>query len=481
MKSQSRILGRLVACGLVCFTLAGNAFAQPDTQRRLERAVRQADESFRLRIDPTLDVGERSIIDAGGTASMSFINLIDSSSNSRRLWQPEITLYGRAAIDRVHVFYVRSRFQYRAFSEGDSFDERGDQWTEPILDRYWYEFDLRRAVRAYEGREIDGTFNIRVGRQFVDWGAGLALSEQLIGARAVAEIDQFFMEAVAAVTPTDESIVDFDASRAEYNTDTERAFYGARVGWEFEDGNQIYGYYLRQQDYNSDNRARAALPFPVDFDYDSQYIGIGARGAVGSQFRYLGEFVYQIGESMSDPLRGPQTEEDIRAWAARGQMSYFFRDEWRSRLEFEVLMASGDDDRFLSTDTVGGNQSGSDDNGFNSLGFANTGLAFAPSLSNVLIFRWGYSAFPFREVSGFERLQLGVDLFWHNKLVKDAPIDEPTGNDRFLGIEGDVYMNYRVTSDLSLSVRYGMFFPGTGITGETDVRNFLFVGATLAF
>ena len=54
-----------------------------------------------------------------------------------------------------------------------------------------------------------------------------------------------------------------------------------------------------------------------------------------------------------------------------------------SRGHNQTVAASGDGDRQLPTDTVGGNQSGTQDFAFNSLGFANTGLAFAPALSNT--------------------------------------------------------------------------------------------------
>ena len=46
---------------------------------------------------------------------------------------------------------------------------RGDRWTEPFIDRWWYEFDLRQAAAAYEGKSLPWNLNMRIGRQFVDW------------------------------------------------------------------------------------------------------------------------------------------------------------------------------------------------------------------------------------------------------------------------------------------------------------------------
>ena len=38
-----------------------------------------------------------------------------------------------------------------------------------------------------------------------------------------------------------------------------------------------------------------------------------------------------------------------------------------------------------------------------------------------------------------------------------------------------------MTSDLTLSVRYGIFFPGSAIAGDNAPRNFFYTGLTYAF
>ena len=184
---------------------------------------------------------------------------------------------------------------------------------------------------------------------------------------------------------------------------------------------------------------------------------------------------------MSDPLRGLQVPEDISAYAARAQLTYQFRDANLSRIQVEGLLASGDPDRLLTSDTVGGNLAGTDDRAFNSLGFANTGLAFGPSLSNLMSLRVGASTFPMRALSGLERLQIGGDVLVFGKLDRRGPIDEPTLERRYLGVETDLFLNYRVTSDLAVNVRYGVFFPGAAIDGDHDARHFVLFSATLSF
>lgn len=469
------------AAGLLAGLIIAAGASGQDEQRRIERILNQPEERA-SGAALSLSLTERTPIDVGGYASFVGLHLTDADDKSHSLWQPEIGLYARATIDDVHSFFVRARFQYRDFGDGDSFDGEGDGWTEPFVDRYWYEIDMTRAFAA-DTADPNHSVRVRMGRQFVDWGAGLALSENLFAVRPVMTLDRWSIEALAGVTPTDESVVDFDTSRNRFNRHTQRGFFGGRVGYRTAESHELYGYYLRSEDYNDDpQHARATIvPGTFDFEYNANYFGVGARGAFGTQLLYLAEFVYQTGESQSDPLRTAQRAEDISAYAARAQLTYLLRDSRRTRLEAEVLVASGDDDRLVSTDTIGGNLRGTDDNGFNSLGYVNTGLAFSPALSNLLAFRAGVSTFPFTDVNGFDRLQLGADIILTAKLDSDAPIDEPTDDESFLGTELDFSLNYAITSDLSLTARYGVFFGSDAITSEGDTRHFVFVGVTLSF
>ncbi|MBL0927192.1 MAG: alginate export family protein [Phycisphaerales bacterium] len=472
--------GLFVAAASAIVASAGTARAQDE--RALERILRTVDESFRIKVDERLGVMERSTIDAGGYVSFSALWLKDSTGNNRRLLSPEIGVWGRGSIDGVHNFFVRGRFQYRDFSEDDSFDGRGDRWTQPFLDRYWYEFSLASAYAAYRGETLNGDFRLKVGRQYVDWGSGLVLSNNLYAARPTIRIGRVQIEGLFGVTPADRSIIDFDASRDGYNNNTKRGYYGGLFRYRFPANHELYAYGLYMDDYNDGRTPRTALVAPpVDFRYRTTYAGVGAQGQFTTRFGYMGEFVYQFGRSFSDPLRGAQTREDVSAFAGRAQLVYNFNDARSSQLYFDTIIASGDRDRLVSTDTVGGNLSGTTDRAFNSLGYVNTGLAFAPQISNLLSFRLGGSFFPFAGIEWARGLQLGADLFIHNKLLKDAPIEEATTNNMFLGVEPVASVNWRLTSDLVVAARYGVFFPGSGIAGPKDVRQFIFCGVTLSF
>ncbi len=450
--------------------------------RRTERAIRQADTTLGQRIDPSLSLSESLTVDVGGFASLIGLNLTDEEANSRGLFQSEVALYGRVTLGGAHTGFVRARFRNRQFTPGDSFDGRGDQWTDPILERYWYEFDLRRQLALSSGERSDHNVTLRLGRQFVDWGTGISLSENLLGGLGRVSLgDRLSFDVLAGVTPADESVIDFDASRDEFDRKTRRGFFGGAVRYVTESGHSFFGYGLRMEDLNTDNTSDLLPGEVIDFDYSATYLGVGSSGSFGPRLAYLAELVYQLGESASDPLLGSQSREDISAFAGRFQLDVLFQDEFRTRLQLEALFATGDSDRLVTTDTIGGNSPGTTDTAFNSLGFVNTGLSFAPTLSNLWVGRAGVSTFPLTDVRGMDQFQVGADLFVFGKFDSSAPIDEPTGDDALLGFETDLYMNYRVTSDLAVNGRYGAFFPGDAIDGPSDVRHFVSLGITLSF
>lgn len=477
-----RLLPLALAAGACCTCLVTPALAQTNEQRRIERMLRNPEQDWRLQIDRNLSVAERTLFEYGGFFSFTGLWLDDASNNNRRLLQFDTTLFARASLDGVHTGFVRLRFPYQEFSEGDSFNGKGDQWKEPFLDRYTYEFDLRRHIAAYEGRTVDYNFNLSVGRQFVDWGAGLALSEVLLSIRPTITFNpRWAAEGLIGVTP--DNAVDFDASRADFDRRTRKGYFGAKLVYTTERGDEYYLYGLRMQDYHTNNLVRSPLPgiTTAFFDYNATYVGIGTNGTLGADWVYLGELVWESGETTSDPVRTVQTRDDITAFAGRAQFSYLFRDQNQSRAQVEGLFATGDDDRNSSTDTVNGNLANTDDNAFNSLGFANTGLAFGPSLSNLWTLRGGISTFPLKDNEWFDQLQVGADVLVFNKFDPDGGFDEPTDGNMFLGGEIDLFANWRITSDFALNLRYGAFFPGAAIIGSRDTRHFVLMGFTFSF
>lgn len=487
---MQRILTVVIAVA-VLGGLSASALAQGDAVQRLERSLRQAEVDYLLRANPALSIGERAMLEYGGLVNFAILAIDEVDQETHILRQTDVQLFAHLSIDGAHEFFGRLRFTYDDWNTGDDFDGRGDRLDQPLGDRWWYKFDLRRAIEASEGTSPDYNLTVKVGRQFVEFGSGIVLSDELYGVRVLGEIGPFEIEGLVGMTPSN-SFIDFDSSRPDFDRNAERLFYGGKLAFTGIDGHKPYVFALAQEDDNNDSLRTigvAGIATPTRFGYDSHYIGVGSTGTIVDRLLYTAEFVYQGGESLSTPIvlaPGPtlatQTREDIEAWAAKFQLTYLVRGVNRTRLEFETLVASGDDDRLADTsNTIFGNKSGSSDKSFNAFGFSKTGLAFAAPISNLLMFRAGASTFPLPETKPFKNLQVGIDLFMFNKLDSDAPIDEGTSDDSYLGVEADVFVAWRITSDVALNVRYGIFVPGEAISVDHDTRHFFYTGVSYSF
>lgn len=462
---------------------ADKTLAQNTQIERFERQLEQIYRDTRLRADTDLPVDQRALFDYGGYLTFSFVSVDDLDARSHTLRQTDLNLFGRVNLDGAHEFFVRGHSRYRDWNSGDDFAGHGDDWEEFDFDRLFYIFDLQAAKGAYDGEIVDYNVRAKVGRQLVSWGNGVTLSETLDAADVTLSWDKLSVELLGGrLRP---STTDIDSSRPNFGTDTDRIFYGVNAGYQITPRHRPYAYFLMQNDRNDDDR-RVLGGRAYQFAYDSWYAAIGSRGNLGDRTLYGVELVYEGGETYSDavgtgaPLG--QTKNDIEAFAVDFQLDYLVPDANRSRLNFEVLIASGDNDRNSSTsDTFGGNDPDTEDHSFNGFGLLNTGIAFAPSISNLTMVRVGASTYPIQSKGLFERFQVGTNLFGFFKTEDDGPIDEPTNGNGYLGFEADIYVNWQLTSDLALATRYGAFIPGEAIESDKEVRHFFYTGLTLAF
>jgi hypothetical protein len=465
---------------------AARAQSQQDALSRFERQLEQIRRETTLGVDTAVPVARRLLFDYGAFVQFGYLSLDDNRNDNHVLRQYDVVGYVRANLDGANEVFLRGRAGYRDFNDQDSFDGRGDEVIDPDLDRGYYRFDLRRYNAAYKGRPADG-FNLvfEAGRDLVYWGNGLTFSVPIDGVITDLTFGNLTLEVVAGVTPT--RTVDFDFSRPSFDHNTRRGFYGAILSAQF-GVHRPYVYGLVQRDYNGENH-RLIENQDVRFKYDSYYLGAGSSGTLTDRLAYGVEAVLEGGRTYSSnfgtvdgaTVSVPQGKDDICAWAADVRLDYLFAGDRKTRLSAEAILASGDPDRQVTSATVGGNRHGTADHAFNAMGFLNTGLAFAPEVSNLAALRLGASTFPAPGVSAFERLQVGVDFFVYAKLREDAPVNEPTNADHYLGVEPDLYLNWQVTNDFSLAVRYGAFFPGTAFEPNDDVRQFFYAGVTYAF
>ncbi len=462
--------------------VGSTGYAQIDLNR-FQRQLEQIQRETRMLVDPQVPADQRALLDYGGFVTFNFLAVDDVLQETSILRQTDLNGYLRVNLDGVHEFFLRARTSYIDFNTGDSFDAHGDDLVEPTLDRGHYRFDLQRYAAAYEGKSIPYNVIVQGGRQLVHWANGLTLSEEIDGGLVQLSYEPVTLDILAGMKR--DSSPDIDSSRPDFTDDTDRQFYGGMLSVQVDPRHRPFVYGIVQRDGNSDVLTTGGVT--TQFDYDSHYVGFGSTGSFGDNLIYGAEFVYQGGDGLSnsfDPGTGAgvvQTDEQIEALAMDLRLDYLLNDGNRTRFSGELIVASGDTDRVHTTDTFGGNATGTDDHAFNAFGLIDTGLAFNPNVSNLLLVRLGGSTFPLPTIECFRRLQVGVNFFVFNKLNRNAPIDETTNTKTFLGWESDLYMNWQLTSDLSWAVRYGVFLPGDAIAVDHDARHFVFSGVTIAF
>lgn len=450
---------------------------------RFERQMEQIQRDTRLRVDQRIPAEQRTLFDYGGYLSLNYLSLDDQNGNNHGLRQYDLVTYAHLNIDGVHEFYGSLRGSYRDFNTGDAFSQSEDTGWQGDLDRAFYRFDLQRYYAAYKGEKIDYNVTFTGGRQLIYWANGLTLSQVLDAAVVDIQYGPATLEILAGLTPR--RTVDFDSSRPHFDNNTFRGFYGAMLSAQA-GTHRPFAFALFQQDYNHDYTSNLGV-INTKFDYYSYYIGFGSSGALSDKLAYGVEAVYEGGSTLSNSFDRAtffpttQQKDNISAWAADVRLDYLLNDARHSRFSFETILSSGDTDRINGSTTFAGNRAGTKDHSFNAFGLLNTGLAFSPTVSNLMTFRLGASTFPFPDNAHFGRLQVGTDFFVFNKMREDGGIDEVTNSGRYLGVEPDIYLNWQIKSDITLVLRYGVFFPNGDVIANDDARQFFYGGLTFAF
>ncbi len=477
-----------LATGLGVLAIGLPAFAQSGVDK-FARQLQMIQQQTRDRVNPDVPAEQRARIDYGGYFSSSFLAVDDTQQSTHLLYQPDLITYFRLNFDGAHEVFFRARASARIFEGGDSFDTHGNTQM-AVVEQAYYRFNLARFQATQGKKPGSDDFTITGGRQFVLWANGLILGQYIDGITSEITLGNVELSLLAGVT-VGQLTIDFDNSRRSFDDDTHRGFYGGMVSTQI--GNHkpfVYG--MIQRDYNNDDTMVVGTgpnSLKTDFEYNSWYIGTGINGSFGDHIIYSSEIVYEGGDTLSNSFAETstalkpvsQTTEDVSAAAADFKIDYVFGDPGRSRVSFETILATGAHNRASSTSaTFGGIAPGNTDHAFNALGLLNTGLAYAPAISNLTAFRLGASTFPFTN-KGLRRLQVGADFFVFGKFNSNAPVDEPTDSDWFLGVEPDLYLNWQVTSDITFALRYGVFFPGSAITQDEHPRNFVFAGITFSF
>ena len=413
-------------------------------------------------------------VDAGGWLNFAYFTYNDAAARKdRTLREYDLRVWASANVDDTHHLYVRGLTSYMDWNRGSNPFHRGDEFQDPTVERAWYEFDLAGMTRA-QHKAPENDFKVKVGRDFMDIGTALVLATPLDMVRTTVELGNWEWMAFLGQPVPDEINIDQSPMVREHD---DRCFWGTQVTYKGFADHKPFIYFLDNEDHQDHNATTQK------FDYTSRYVGAGSTGSlILPNLKYQTELAGEWGHTYS--WGATDKTDQIEAWAYDAMLEYYFKAPTHPKVMAEFLHASGDPDRdFSTTDTTGGNARGTHDNAFNAFGFRDTGIALAPAVSNLNAYITGASFFPLEANKFFRKMEVGAKLYWYQKDATGA-ISDPTAEDRgrYIGWEGDVYIDWCITSDFTWTIRYGGFVPGSTYSrGFQDCRNFLFTGITYSF
>lgn len=450
--------------------------AQPRDDRAAESFLRQQRLIEEKLYEQRKDIAPlQSLLDWqwGGWLDYYIFDFNDGLQSQRTFQRPGLAVWTRLDIDGgAHQIFARLRLHFEYFDPGDEYDRQQD-WVGPNFDRAWYQVNLGHALRLT--RPADPVqARLRIGRQSVSFGTGYALDLPLDAVLLDLQVRPLRITGLAG-----KSIGSFpNVDRSEpVDSHMARRFFGVQVEYEGVQGHVPFAYALWNDDY-TDERPKDPLQ---NYAYDTQYWGFGSRGSIVHNLNYWTEVVLETGRSYGN---GNFLRRDyVDAWGWDAGLEYLFDAPMRPRIVGEYMFASGDSNRLFSpTSARGGNRGGREDTSFVAFGYRDTGLAAAPALSNIHIWRAGASLAPLEKHELFRDLEVGTNIFLYHKNRTRAAISDPTAGEfaGYVGWETDYFVNWRISSDLAWTLRTGLFFPG-GAYQDQSTRHFLFTGLTWSF
>jgi len=450
---------------ILCLLGTTSAFAQTIQQER------RIEEEKRLSLDHVEKEfqthWQRWVFEGGGWHNYRYTDFHDDDNDANakdsiddsldidvRLWfKATLKPPEGADYDNEHVFYVRLKHAYTELYGSSDFNN--------------YDHDGPHVDYAYGILDFD-PFWVEVGRKYFSIGRGIAYSNVNDGIQLNYKVPGWNVGVFASHTlPHEDNI---DTSVPGFDKRSDRYFYGVGVGYGGIKGHTVYGYSLIQRDFSDED--------PIDSDqqytYDSEYYGLGATGEFVFNSTYWAEVIRQKGEGF---MFGPNTQADVDAWAVDLGLERSFEKFLPSVFSLEYAYGSGDGDRTDVTDTEFGNSSGDDDN-FLYFGYIPTGLALAPRLSNLHMYRVGLEVRPFDRVS----VQLNYFRFLKDKKTGGIFDLDATESSLDVGHEFDVEVSVQILSDLDMTVEYGHFMPGDAYpTTTNNNEDYLSVSMTHTF
>jgi len=465
-----------ILAGAVCLGISASVRAQGAAQPRPEEVFQRTyffEREIRDRLEQDVPSKQAALIEYGGFYIPSYAEYTDIDDGMAHVTRQDMRLWMQAQFDDIHRVFARLKFDYTDYAAGDAHGFRSHDFNGPDLDIGYYELDLSGAMEKYFDQTWPARIKIRGGRQFVEVGRGIALSDTLDVGSFDVETKDLLFTAFAGRTPTGRE--DIDRSMPGYDH-TRRTFYGMEARYRGIERHEPYYFLVWQRDWSNEKPDNPNQ----DYRYSSHYHGIGSRGEVCPNLLYNLENIWEFGRSSANGQEGDR--EHIRGYAFDSQLDYYVPCDLKPILSVEYAYASGDGDRQSATTSTLGNTIGTHDTAFLGFGYINSGLALGSRFTNLQFVRLGGRITAYENKATFGRIDLGVNLYFQYKTDHDGPISDAraTTTSSNIGKEVDTYVEWRILSDLALSVHYGRFKPGAAYVNG-DARDFLFTALTFSF
>lgn len=452
-------------CALLMLLAGGQSWGQAP-QTFASQQAREEDLLIR-QLEGEIPTTQGALFDWGGWYRPSYTHW-DDIDRTIDLVEHDFRLWTNFSFDQVHQAYFRVRTAWVNFYGDDAFDGNNFDTEGPNLDVGWYRMDVTGAARRYFSTDLPFRSEVKAGRQYLQVGTGMVLSQILDGVRldggvGLTDATLFVARSVHSQDSLDLTLPGHDES--------DRRIAALEIKTRVGDGHhEPFVYALITRDHTGERPEDPSQ----EFTYDADYYGFGSTGSVIPDLRYWAEFSFQRGKSF--PSGSTAERERIHAFGYDVGTDYFFtRLPLRARIGAEIAHGEGDPDRGSPTNTIGGNTLGTDDEGFLPFGYIDTGSAFAARLANLNVVRVGFSFHPLDFNETFRELELGTSYYWFRKGARTGGITDPSADlaHSNLGKEIDFYANWRVLSDLLLTLRWGHFMPGEAYSDRSSRDYFL--------
>ena len=411
-----------------------------------------------MKLQPKADAG--FLYDYGGWAKTSFY-FFDDSARKRAMRSEDIRLWLNGRIGQNNEFYFRAKSLAVDYSHGDEFGAENNYWITSRMDQGFYKVNLTPYIFDEELNTKAPKLALQVGRQYLSLGSGLAYNRVDDGVKLSVNYNGFDSKLIIARTIKNSD--DIDRSRPDVDH-SRRLFLGLQVDYKKLGRHQPYLIGLIQQDRNNEN--------PDDplqgYNYNSSYYGFGVNGILIPRLQYTVEYIQESGTSYAS--LSATDKERIKASANLVQLKYLPRMKLDPVITLRYLFGSGDKDRASATSTVGGNTAGTKDTNFLYFGYAMAGYVLEPKLSNLQVYNIAASVKPVKDKSMFEDTELGISFYTFQKDKKEGAISDLTATQtkKDIGKEFDLFYNWKVLSDLIISLRSGVFTPGSAYPSTAD-------------